>query len=252
MGQIIIAMSGRKQAGKNTLGQFIRRYYIERKCQVKSAFSIAQLDEYTIECSFADNLKEFCVDTLGLPYETCYGTDEEKRRPTGYQWENVPDFFRWKFADSFAKRLVAAGKNQNELMNAYMARIHDSEQLELAKGSMSGRDIMQLFGTDLIRQTFGNVWAKATIRRIKKNGKPFAVITDNRFPNEVAAVLDEPNGYIIRLTRSPFGTKDVHPSESALDGFDWNRERCFVLDNASMTLEQQEEAIKEIINPILG
>lgn len=267
MDQIIVAMSGRKQAGKNTLGQYIRRYYVEQKCSVKSVFSSAQLDDHTTECSFADNLKEFCIDTLGLPYEACYGTDDEKRAPTQYSWDDVPKFLRWKFADPRAKKLVAQGKSQDLLMDAYynaqLSQVAQTQGLDLPmhlqlaepllqKGAMSGRDIMQLFGTDLIRQTFGNVWANATIRRIKKARKPFSVITDNRFPNEVEAVLAEPKGYIIRLTRSPFGTNDVHPSESALDGFDWDRDRCFVLDNAAMTLTEQEQAIKPIIDQVLA
>ena len=109
---------------------------------------------------------------------------------------------------------------------------------------------MQLIGTELIRETFGNVWAKATIRRIKKSGKPLSLITDNRFPNEIEAVLDEPNGYVIRLTRSPFGIDDRHPSESSLDDYDWNRDRCFVLDNAKMSIEEQNEAIVPILKDI--
>lgn len=250
MKQIIVAMSGRKQAGKNTLGQFIRRYYVE----IANWPPVSQdtlVDEHTMECSFADNLKEFCIDTLGLPYEACYGTEEEKKRPTQYNWEDAPKFLRWKFQDSYAQQAVAQGLSQDDLHEIYGRCINDCAPMHFSNGPMTGRDIMQLCGTDLIRQTFGNVWANATIRRIQKNGKPFSVITDNRFPDEIEAVLAEPHGYIIRLTRSPFGTKDAHPSESALDGFEWNRERCFVLDNAEMTIQEQSEAIKPIMDQIL-
>jgi hypothetical protein len=261
MNQVIVAMSGRKQAGKSTLGKFLCHYvhsvYRKQGKIVPSQYVGTDLP-CCYECSFADNLKEFCIDTLGLRHEACYGTDDEKRAPTRYCWEDAPKVIRWKFADVRAKQLVATGKSQDFLMDAfYNAKLSRATQrLErsepaLQKGPMSGRDIMQIFGTDLVRQTFGNVWAEATIRRIKRIGKLFSVITDNRFPNEIKAVLSEPKGYVIRLTRSPFGTKDVHPSESALDDFDWNREKCFVLDNADMTLNEQSEAILPIVDQIL-
>jgi len=266
MNQIIIAMSGRKQAGKNSIGQFICEHYAKQALEQNPNASVAPGMEnmflaHTFQCSFADSLKDFCVDTLGLPREACYGTDEEKKLPTEYDWADAPKFLRWKFGDGFARQMVAEGKTQNELMIMYFERMGYRQPTRAVPpcpvnpvymdGKMTGRDIMQIFGTDLIRQTFGNVWARATIRRIKKEGKPFSVITDNRFPNEIEAVLAEPKGFIIRLTRSPFGLNDVHPSESALDSFEWDRGRCFVLDNVDMTIDEQNKVIQPILNEIL-
>jgi len=256
MNQIIIALSGRKGSGKNTLSTSIRRWYHSDFCK-KTGCNWGR-DEITFECSFADNLKQFCIDTLGLRPEQCYGSDEEKNQPTQYDWNNAPKFLQWKFDDPFAKKMVEEGKTQDELMNAYFMRkyshmiSHPPSQhaLSFQDGYMTGREIMQLFGTDLIRQTFGNVWADATIRSIKRMGRPMSIITDNRFPNEVESVLKQPGGYIIRLTRSPFGTEDVHPSESALDGYDWNRDKCFVLNNVDMTIQQQNDAVIPILEEI--
>ncbi len=249
MRQTIIALSGRKGSGKNTIAEFIRRWYCFSFGSHCIDFKQLVLEENTFECSFADNLKEFCIDTLGLQHTQCYGSDEEKNTPTEYRWEDVPDYYRWKFSsDRLAKELVASGCRPNRMMEVFF---EDADEYALRNGLMSGRDIMQIFGTDLIRQTFGNVWAAATIRRIKKNCKPLSIVTDNRFLNEIKAVLSEPEGYIIRLTRSPFGTDDVHPSESALDHYNWNKPRHFVLDNARMTIEEQNEAIQPILKEIL-
>jgi len=115
---------------------------------------------------------------------------------------------------------------------------------------MTGREVMQIFGTECVREIFGNVWADATLRSIKKNGRYLSIITDNRFPNEIEAVLSEPNGYIIRLTRSPFGAEDFHSSESSLDNFNWQRNKCYVLDNSKMTIAQQNEAVLPILKLI--
>ena len=189
MQQTIIALSGRKGSGKNTLAEFILSWYC-RLSHRPINFRAAVLADYTFECSFADSLKEFCIDTLGLDHNQCYGSDEEKSIPSKYRWENVPNFYRWKFSDDeLAKELVAMGARPNRMMEIFFDAKFLSKPYGLKRGFMTGRDIMQIFGTDLIRQTFGNVWADATIRKIKKMGKAISVITDKRFPNEILTVL---------------------------------------------------------------
>lgn len=236
MQPIIIAMSGRKEAGKSTLGSFILSWYRdENQC---------------MECSFADTLKEFCIETLGLEHCQCYGTDEEKNTSTKYKWEDVPDFLRWKFGnDPKAQELVRSGATTNEILIEFYKDPNSPKDLKT--GFMTGREIMQVVGTDLVRETFGNVWAEATIRRIKRLGKKFAVITDNRFPNEIKTILKEPGGFVIRLTRSPHGMKEVHRSESALDDFNWHRDKCYVLDNAELDIMQRDAAVVPILKDIL-
>ena len=98
--QIIIALSGRKNSGKNTIANFIKQYYATNKAarefpDPRDTWRIAERSEEieredVLECSFADNLKEFCIDTLGLSYKQCYGTDDEKNSPTQYNWSGGP------------------------------------------------------------------------------------------------------------------------------------------------------------------
>ncbi len=242
MKQIIIALSGRKGSGKNTLATFIQEWYGNDKC---------------FECSFADNLKQFCIETLGLSEKQCYGTDEEKNTPTEYLWESAPEFFRWKFSDrtlrwgDSTKQFKEIDDVQGFYEHLY-SPVYGLLPDKIRSGPMSGREVMQIFGTECVREVFGNVWASATIRSVKKRGKPFSIITDNRFPSEIEAVLSEPNGYVIRLTRSPFGVEDLHPSEASLDGFDWQRNKCYTVDNSEMTINKQNEAVVPILEQILG
>lgn len=281
--QVIVALSGRKGAGKNTIGSFIGKYYslnlwnpkdngydqIARGMQegylgadMQDSLLEQLVEKAVFECSFADTLKDFCINVLGLSRENCYGTDEQKNAPTEYVWENAPSFLRWKFGDKAAQAAVAKGLSPDELMEMFFLRRGwmtggfnpDPEipNMSYSSGKMSGREIMQIFGTDLIRQTFGNVWAEATIRMINRAAKPLSIITDNRFPNEIETVLKQPRGYVIRLTRSPFGYADAHPSESALDNYDWKREKCFVLDNAELSIGEQNEAVLPILNEIFS
>ncbi len=229
---IIIALSGRKGAGKNEIAKFIPNYFSVRMLRypsitanrIKNASKAKDFGTITstafMECSFADNIKEFCINTLGLRREQCYGSDKDKNTSTEYLWEIVPEPIQKKF--------------------------------DKQSGPISGREVMQLFGTELVRTVFGNVWAEATVRKIQRSGKPVAIITDNRFPNEVEVILKQPRGYIVRLTRSPFGTKDMHPSECSLDDYDWDKPKCFVLDNEKLNIEEQNNAIIPILNKIFS
>jgi hypothetical protein len=123
----IIAFSGKKQSGKNTSANFIYSLYlaqtsffkeisltprgtIEVKKQdtdnwleldvVKYYYNIGTIDAEIADVinfltptikiySFADALKkDICMDILGLTYEQCYGSDEDKNVLTHMSYEN--------------------------------------------------------------------------------------------------------------------------------------------------------------------
>lgn len=72
----ILAFSGRKQSGKTTGAQYIESLINNQGLNIS----------YRIY-SFADPLKEdICMNILGLTYEQCYGSDEDKNTMTKLQW----------------------------------------------------------------------------------------------------------------------------------------------------------------------
>jgi hypothetical protein len=74
----IIGFSGRKQSGKSTSADYIKS--IIDKHSLKISHRIY---------SFADSLKQdICMNILGMTYEQCYGTDDDKNTPTGLTWNN--------------------------------------------------------------------------------------------------------------------------------------------------------------------
>ena len=76
--KIIIGISGRKQAGKTTLCEFLKDHSIYKhalSCKI---------------CYFAHSLKNMCMDILGLTWEQCYGTDEQKNTFTDILWDKFP------------------------------------------------------------------------------------------------------------------------------------------------------------------
>jgi hypothetical protein len=110
---------------------------------------------------------------------------------------------------------------------------------------LTAREVMQFVGTDLFRKMKNNVWADATIIKIKNEKPSLAIIADCRFPNEVQAV-QQAGGIVIRLTRKPFDSD--HPSETALEknNYDWNN-FDIILDNKNLTTDEQ----KKILIPLL-
>src|SRR5688572_15326111 len=124
----IIAITGRKQSGKTTCSNFIHGYLMRQNLVVEEfrinefgqlvvtalyrdelgnptkGMGILDLSQKTPELesfassriwpivknyNFADPLKEVCIGLLGLTYEQCYGTDEQKNTLTNLRWENM-------------------------------------------------------------------------------------------------------------------------------------------------------------------
>ena len=64
----IIAFAGRKQSGKSTLCTQV----------VNFIYDLEQLEDTAAIYNFADPLKNICMDILGLSFEQCHGTDNQK------------------------------------------------------------------------------------------------------------------------------------------------------------------------------
>lgn len=74
---MIIAFAGRKQSGKTSSCEF-----------VKNLFETSNLGQSKIY-NFADPLKQVCIDILGLTYDQCYGTDENKNELVDCYWPGI-------------------------------------------------------------------------------------------------------------------------------------------------------------------
>jgi len=217
---IIIGVSGKKQAGKNTLCDDLKIYFETKLCYSCKVYS------------FADALKEkICMGVMGLTIEQCYGDDEQKNSLTQYKWENLPHQIRY----------------DNKLGCEYASNGEVCQNI-LPTGFMTAREIMQVVGTDIFRKYFDDsIWVNATFKNIKKDRYDAALISDVRFPSEVKGVIEE-GGNIIRLLRNICGT-DEHSSETVLDNYDFSihGSRVYLIDNNKMTIkEQKQNAIKYV------
>ena len=241
--QKILAISGRKQAGKDTCFKFIQ-----------------QLVPGARQFYFADPLKRMCIDILGCPEEKVYGTDADKNEKVEHLlWENFPvpaytkpdgsvftgvpnGVFNLKvydpltkfqdlnlYGDGIAIKEGSVSVDFQKPLDLPISpsqvspfRFHDGEMLKPLTGPMSVREVLQYWGTEVFRKAYHNVWADACIRAVRKSGCELAIITDCRFPNEVEVAKNE-GGKVVRLTRNIF-PGDAHASETALDvdRYDWS------------------------------
>lgn len=100
---------------------------------------------------------------------------------------------------------------------------------EIAAGVfISGREFLQKFGTDCFRDVFHkNFWVFQAMKDIKARKEGIILIPDTRFPNEYEAIKDK-GGYVIRVCKDlPPAPGDDHPSETALDDYNFD----LVIDN---------------------
>jgi hypothetical protein len=215
--QKIIGLAGRKQSGKNTSFNCMKLWIPDAQ-----------------EFAFADPLKRMCIDILGLEERQAYGSDADKNEQVPHLlWENfpVPVGIDGKVIDPYRQ---------------YLPELLYHKEIELKKGPMTARQVLQYWGSEIFRRAYGDVWVDATLRKIRKSGCEFAVITDCRFPNELAAI-QEAGGKVIKLTRNIF-PNDNHPSETAFDEDKFNQELFdAVLDNRLMDVSDQCESLYAIL-----
>ena len=184
--------------------------------------------------SFADPLKKFLIDVFGVPHESCYGTDEQKNVLIPHLlWDRIPDMWR-PFTE----------KRHDPVYVEFSGKVADGwvEKVQKA-GPMSGREIMQLFGTEVCRRIYGDCWALGTYNSIRNEAYELALVSDSRFPNEIT-MGNTVNAKTIRLLRAV--SKDEHVSETALDAFPLDN-YTLVLDNKKMNLSEQCKALDPYI-----
>ncbi len=187
-------------------------------------YCIENIYPYVKMYYMADKLKQdVCMKVLGLTYEQCYGSEDDKNTYTKLRWENMPGVFVLKQKNKTTEKLAS-----------------DLGMITHAPGFMTAREVMQFVGTDVFRKMYADVWVDSTVRQIQAEGSELALIGDIRFPNEVEGVR-KAGGKVVRLTRNVLA-HDAHASETALDnypadGYD------YVLDNQNMNIDEQNQAL---------
>ena len=248
---IIVGISGKKQAGKNTVANILHGLVLKEIDAIKDwdinsqgqlmvdtkdergwgEFDVTRKDNAFVQYanenmwpfiklySFADTVKWMCTDLFDIPYECVWGTDDQKNQVQEHlRWENMPRF-----------------QNMNLMVKM---PIDAKKSWDWRQGPMTAREFMQFFGTDIMRKIYAPIWTNNTIKRIKKEQSGLAVVSDVRFPNEAKAIEDA-NGTVVRLTRKI--SNDSHASEVALDDYAFTH----IIENNDTSIENLKVTAKE-------
>ena len=203
---LVVAFSGKKDAGKDTGANVLASHYLK-------AYSPRFKPQVL---GFSYPLKKFCAQWFGLSTRKLYGTDEDKNEHTHLKWEDIP-------------HLVSAE-------GYYQGPMTYREVLQIL-----GTDFFRRLDPDChIRR-----W-KQEMEELRRKDTPLVLISDVRFPNEIDAILEVggPLARVVRLTRYPH-EDDVHASETALDDYSWSQDpRLHVLDNTGTLAEYKRDLIR--------
>jgi hypothetical protein len=108
-------------------------------------------------------------------------------------------------------------------------------------GFLTIREILQFFGTNIVRKIYGDAWVNATINDILREKPQIAIIPDARFQNEFRAI-NRAGGRVIKLTRSI--DDDNHISERDIDSYTSFDAK---IDNRDMTIQEQNKATFDLL-----
>lgn len=270
----IIGFSGKKTSGKNTCCNFILGNCLNSLGIVRGLFSITDegqlyvsdvfgdesqgglinmnrdnptvnefweknIDPYVKIYSFADALKDICINILGLSKELVYGTNEQKETLTNLMWEDMAGVVtpeRMKvFNNIYDTESIYEEDKNADISAIFHVFIHPA-------GRMTVREVMQYVGTDIFRKMYQSVWIDTLMRKIEKDGSQLALICDVRFPGEVESISAK-EGITVRLTRNMF-PDNTHKSETALDKYE---NFDYVIDNQNITIPELNSAVYEIL-----
>lgn len=145
-----------------------------------------------------------------------------------------PDYRQLSFAEPMREAMLKL----NPLVEGRirLAELVDEEGWQVAKTYPEVRRLLQVFGTEVGRNMFGeDFWVDLAMYDVSPHED--VVFTDVRFPNEAEAIR-EMGGIIWRVDRKGIEAVNAHPSETALD--DWNFDR--VIDNNG-TLDELREMV---------
>lgn len=110
----------------------------------------------------------------------------------------------------------------------------DEAKTRYPESDLGIRALLQRIGTEVGRDLFGeDFWVEQTFKRIDAQDQR-TVITDVRFINEAMAIKDR-GGLVVRIERPGVEAANDHPSETALD--DWNFDHTIFNDRGLTDLQ---------------
>ena len=223
---MLIAVSGKKQSGKDTTAAFLRDLISQHTPRYKVSLM-----------AFASPLKRL-LSILTGPTRVQVSdmeTDHQKENTFPTFVDHPPRidaiyrtfFDDYNFAEQRAKLATFLGKSEEDLSTTIVEAIQDFlNMVKMSSEPVSVRRSLQWLGTDAFRKRIDAFWvgfmALNALRDIDEGR--IVIITDARFLNEMKFV-ESYGGVSVRVTRPmAAGSKlsQVHASETELDNYAFN------------------------------
>lgn len=261
---MLIGISGRKQSGKTTTMNFLHGYLM-KKHGIVDKFEISKTGDLVVNAlyhdangipysrmgvldlkqtgyeflrfahdriwpivkgyNFGDYLKEICMNLFDLSYEQCYGTNEQKDSPSTIKWSDMPDVL---ILDELEVKKLDKFPNIKEKFY-----VRTSDRL------MSGREVLEYYGSKICRKIKGKCWVDNTLEQIDIEQPYNAIIGDVRFVDEVIEIQKR-GGIVIRLLRDPFASR----AEAETDLDNYNQFDCIIEDQP---IEEVNKIVEKFI-----
>lgn len=245
----IIGISGREGAGKTTISRYMadapEYKFIEDYNALKYISSLVDIKE--------ERLNNVICNYLG---------DDFIFPNKFYRIEkniNTKKYMECSFAEPL--KIIASiifqfsGYNQKELFYIFLADSEDSrKKREIIKsikykiGELTGRQCLEILGTDIFRDNFGeNIWIDTFI----KNTSNKVIIPDVRFKNELD-MIEKLNGKILLVYKNESDLiitdddKKQHISKWGFLTFIFNSKKLFKIHNNG-TMEELYHKINSLI-----
>ena len=169
--------------------------------------------------SFASNFKDSLSKIFSIDRNMLYGSNEDKNKETHIPWDNM---------------LPLLSKKRYEEL-----KIHAGKK-------MTGRQLMQVFGTDICRQIDEPCHIRSTFNFAQSVNPDIAIFPDGRFEDEfeffenLRNTQNEYKVWLIKLKRMKFKSND--PMEQGAAGIDESR-YDLVIDNENLPIVEKNEIL---------
>lgn len=233
---MIIGISGKKQVGKNTVGDMINFILsAEYNASYNDYITNPRHEDKWEIASFAHKLKLHVANVIGCNVRMLE-SEAFKNKPLGEEW------IRYAYA---------TGSERVDGETLMVSTTCDKERFDIEyninwqtayKLIHTPRTLMQMIGTNVARIVHKDYWVNALM--IDYSNKCNWIITDVRFPNEIDAIKQN-QGIVINVRRNT-GLEDNHKSETALDNIIWNEE--YLIDNNGSFEELYNNVFNILVN----
>ena len=250
----LIGISGKAGAGKDLVGRIIqglttpdkvhRDYYLSRLADTPEGGNYHPYNNPFEIRKFAELPKNMVCTLIGCTREQLEDR-EFKETPLGEEW--------WKYECSWTFSNGGGSKNNETLPypeykddygNGHIEQVRDGVVFMAKLIRTTPRILLQQLGTECGRDTLHpNIWVNALFSTYNSNNSNW-IITDLRFPNELAAIKSR-GGISIKVERETGTTQLPHSSEVALDNATFD----YTINNNG-TIAELVEKVREILKEL--